>query len=296
LFVIVFAMRVRHVVWATVLGVAPLAASQEARAVDCVSVTNNWDSRGREVVSVSPTGDAGTRSTCGLLVERFRARDDPRANVNVSATYLEFDNPRTAAEKRFNEWIGSVVATMDFDRPLVLLENEKAEDILVLESIYRSGRLISAAYSRWLCCGAHGTTVSGSINIDVASGAVVSPQELFSLPAVANHCWQQFAALPGPMDGQGDLFKQDYPMDRSFSVGDFEGGNPSVSGPLKPSVDKTVRLFHATLKRSSNWTITDRGTAVGFGELLGYVGAAFDCTIDNAALKPMAQPGVTVPP
>ncbi|SEO35589.1 hypothetical protein SAMN02990966_01769 [Rhodospirillales bacterium URHD0017] len=266
--------------------------------MDCLAVTSDWDRRGREVVSVSPIGDVDTRATCGRLVSRARVRDDARGNVNVSATYLEFDDPRDAAEKRYNEWIGGVVATMDFDRPIALSANEKIDDVLILESLYRSRRLISAAYSRWLCCGAHGMSAGGSINIDAASGMLVSPQTLVSLPAVANECWRQFAALPGPLDGQGNLFKQDYPMERPFSDRDFEGdpSNPPVRGPVAPSVDKTVRLFHSTLKRSSNWTFADRGAGVGFGMLLGYVGADFDCILDNAALKQVAQPGVSIPP
>jgi hypothetical protein len=282
----------------TILGAGLLASSHEARAVDCLAVTSDWDSRGREVVSVSPTADADARATCGRLIARVRARDDARRNVNVSATYVEFDDPRDAAEKRYNEWIGGVVATMDFDRPITLSENEKVEDVLILESLYRSRRLISAAYSRWLCCGAHGFSAGGSINIDVASGTLVSPQDLLSLPAVADQCWRQFAALPGPLDGQGELFKHDYPMDRPFSDNDFaaDPSNPPVRGPVVPSVEKTVHLFHSTLKRSSNWTFTDRGAAVGFGPLLGYVGADFDCVLDNAALKQMARPGVSVPP
>ncbi len=247
---------------------------------------------------MSPTGDADARATCGRLVARVRARADPRTNVNVSATYLEFDDPDDAAEKRYNEWIRDVVATMDFERPITLFENEKVEDVLILASLYRSKRLISAAYDRWLCCGAHGMSVGGSINIDTASGMRVLPQDLFGLPAVANQCWRQFATLSDPIKGQGDLFKQDYPMDRPFSDSDFEGdpSSPSVRGLLNPSVEKTVRLFHSTLRRSSNWTFTDRGATVGFGALLRYVGADFYCFLDNATLMAMARPGVGVPP
>jgi hypothetical protein len=247
---------------------------------------------------VSPTGDADTWASCGRLIARVRARDDSRGNINVSATYLEFDDPRDAAEKRYNEWIGGVVATMDFDRPITLSENEQVEDVLVLESLYRSARLISGAYSRWLCCAAYGFSAGGSINIDAASGALVSPQDLFSLPAVADQCWRQFAALPGAIDRQGDRFKQDYPMDRPFSDNDFEDNpkNPPVGGAVKPSVERTVRLFRSTLQRSSNWTFTGRGAAVEFGLLLGYIGVNFECLLDNAALMQMVRPGVSVPP
>ena len=291
-------MGFRHIACSLLMSAGLFAASGEGQAADCISGRVDYDKWGHQIAALSLVLDADARRVCGSLAIRVRARNDPRLNVNVFATYPEFDKPGDAAEKRYNDWIRGVVATMDFDRPITLSRDEKVEDVLVLASLYRSGRMISAAYDRWLCCGAHGISAGGSINIDVASGSLVSPQDLFSLPAVANQCWQQFAALPGPVDGHGALFKQDYPMDRRFADKDFEGdpGSPPAGGLLAPSVEKTVRLFNATLKRSSNWTFTDRGSVVGFGMLLGYVSAAFECTLDNAALKPMARPGVAVPP
>jgi hypothetical protein len=287
-------MRFRHVVGPLLLSAGLFAASGEGQAADCISDRVDYDRWGHQIAALSLVADADARQVCGSLTIRVRARNDPRLNVNVFSTYPEFDNPRDAAEKRYNDWIRGVVATMDFDRPLVLTEHEKVEDVLVLASLYRSRRLISAAYSRWLCCGAHGISARGSINIDATSGVLVQPQTLVSLAAAANECWRQFAALPGPLDRQGDLFKQDYPRDRPFSDRDFE--SEPVRGPLAPSIEKTVRLFHSTLKRSSNWTFTGRGADVDFGMVLGYVGAAFICTLDNATLKPMVQPGVSLPP
>jgi len=290
-------MRFRHVA-CVLLSVGLFAMLPEAHAADCVSERVDYDKWGHEIAALSLSADADARLVCGSLGIRVRSRNDPRLNVNVFATYLEFEDPQVPGERRYNEWIGGVVATMDFDRPIVLLENDKVEDVLVLASLYRSGRLISAAYDRWLCCSTPGMSAGGSINIDVASGTLVSPRDLFDLSAVANQCWQQFATLSRPTDRQGDLFRQDYPMGRPFSDKDFEddAANPPVRGPFGPSVERTVRLFHVTLKRSSNWTFTERGAAIEFGMLLGYTGAGFDCVLDNAGLKPMAQPGVSVPP
>jgi hypothetical protein len=287
-------MRGPHVARVMILSVGLFATFQPTEAADCISGRVDYDKWGHQVAALSLAADADANQVCGSLAIRVRARNDSRLSVNVFATYPEFENPQGPAERRYNEWISSVVATMDFDRPIALSENEKIEDVLVLTSLYRSRRLISAAYDRWLCCSAHGISAGGSINIDAASGLIVSPQDLFSLPAVANQCWRQFSTLRGPIDGQGELFRQDYPMDRPFSDKDFE--SDPVRGPLQPSVEKTVRLFHATLKRSSNWTFADRGADVEFGWLLGYVGANFNCALDNGALKQMAQPGVSVPP
>jgi hypothetical protein len=288
-------MRFRHAAGLLILSAGLFAVSRETWAADCISARDDYDKRGRQVAAVSLAVDADAKRICGALAIRIRAREDSRLSVNVFAIYPEFESPRDPAERRYNEWISGVVATMDFDRPITLSENEKVEDVLVLGSLYRSRRLISAAYSRWLCCGAHGVSAGGSINIDAVSGMLVPPQDLVSLAAVANHCWRQFAALPGPLDRQGDLFRHDYPMDRTFTDRDFEDDAP-VRGPLPPSVEKTVRLFHSTLKRSSNWTFADLGADVGFGMVLGYVGADFSCSLDNATLKQMARPGVSIPP
>ncbi len=294
----IFAVKPRNVACLVLLSAGLFAVFQEAQAADCTTVRVGYDKWGHQVATLSVLEHADAKQVCGSLAIRVRARDDSRLSVNIFATYPEFEDPQGPAEQRYNEWISGVVSTMDFDRPITLSENEKVEDVLILASLYRSRRLISAAYDRWLCCGAHGTSAGGSINIDVVSGMLVLPQDLFSLPTVADQCWQQFATLPGPINGQGALFRQDYPMDRPFSDKDFEGdpADPPPRGPVKPSVEKTVRLFHATLKRSSNWTFTDQGAAVGFGALLGYMGAAFDCTLDNATLKQMVRPGVAVPP
>jgi hypothetical protein len=291
-------MRSRRIACSLLLYAGLFTTFAKAQATDCVSERVDYDKWGHQIAALSLVEDADSKRLCGSLAIRVRARNDPRLNVNVFATYPEFDKPRDAAEKRYNEWISGVVATMDFDRLIILSENEKVEDVLVLASLYRSKRLISAAYGRWLCCGTPGMAAGGSINIDVTSGALVSPQDLFNLSAVANQCWQQFAALPGPIERQGNLFRQDYPMGRPFTDKDFEDDatSPAVRGWLGPSAERTVRLFQVTLKRSSNWTFTDRGAAVEFGMLLGYAGAAFDCMLDNASLKPMAQPGVSVPP
>ena len=291
-------MRFRRVACSLLLYAGLFTTFAKAQAADCVSERVDYDKRGHQIAALSLAEDADSKRVCGFLSIRVRARNDPRLNVNVFATYPEFEDPQQLAEQRYNGWIGGVVATMDFDRPITLSANEKVEDVLVVASLYRSKRLISAAYDRWLCCGTPGMSAGGSINIDVASGMVVSPQDLFRLSAIANQCWQQFATLPGPIGGQGILFRQDYPMDRPFSDEDFEDdpAQPPGGGPAMPSIEKTVRLFRATLKRSSNWIFTERGAAVGFGMLLGFAGAAFDCALENAVLTTMAQPGVAVPP
>ena len=291
-------MRFRHLACALSLTAWLFAPAREAQAADCISERVDYDKRGHQIAALSLVEDADARQVCGSLGIRVRARNDPRPNVNVFATYPEFENPRHPAEQRYNEWIGGVVATMDFDRAIVLSRSEKVEDVVVVTSLYRSGRLISAAYDRWLCCGTPGVSTGGSINIDAASGMLVSPQDLFDLSAVADRCWQQFATPTGPTDRQGDLFREDYPMGRPFSRTDFEDDavDAPASGPLAPSVARTVRLFRATLRRSSNWIFSERGAAIEFGMLLGYAGTAFDCLLDRDALKPMAQPGVSVPP
>ena len=177
-------MRFRDFACLMLLGVGLLGASCAAHAADCIT--------GQSAV-LSLVEDSDVRAICGALAIRVRARDDPRGNVNIFATYPEFEDPKTPAERRYNEWIRELVGTMNFDDPLDVPVDHANEDLLAVSSLYRSPRLISASYSRWLCCGAHGMTVAGAINIDVGQGTLLSPGDLIDMGTVANLCWQQFS-------------------------------------------------------------------------------------------------------
>src|SRR5262249_30058695 len=57
---------------------------------------------------------AQAKASCGSLRVVTRTRDDPRPNVRVSATYLEFENPLTRGERLYNELIVKQLGHLSF--------------------------------------------------------------------------------------------------------------------------------------------------------------------------------------
>src|SRR5262249_50764589 len=148
--------------------------------------------------------------------------------------------------------------------------------------LYRSDRLISARYSRSLCCGAQSKTLYRSINVDLTRWTLFSPDDLVSLGATANACWRQFANDKR----YGEAFAAAWPLERPWVDRDFEINRighrmreligPTVVDP-KPSQERTQRVFVAALKDQSRWSFSDRGASVDFGALLGAASAPFFC-------------------
>src|SRR5690349_21332832 len=98
---------------------------------------------------VSRLGEISIASlpACDGLEVKSRKRDDERSDVDVSATWVEFTEPRNAGEWRYNDWIRKQVATLNFDRPIKGPANQR-EDRFGMATLYRSPQLISARYSR----------------------------------------------------------------------------------------------------------------------------------------------------
>jgi hypothetical protein len=228
-------------------------------AADCVEARDDYDAWGR--MSVSLTLISGS---CGSLKIVDRRRDDTRTQVNIYATYPIFDPVRDDAERRYNDWVNSRPAKMNFTGP-VEFDGTDVADTMV-GTLYRSPRLLSAAIGGWLCCGAHGTSWADSLNIDSRTGRDVRLVDLVKLTDVADHCWAVFSQLDGPMPGQGREFAQAYPPER-----------------------------FAELMQRVVWRVKAEGLVLVFGHLLGYVGAEFDCAIRTAELPRFAKDGVAVP-
>src|SRR6476661_5500359 len=211
-----------------------------AEAADCITVRQG---------DVTVVRDA----RCGDLKVLSRKRDDLRPNIDVAATWIEFALPSSPAEWRYNEWVRKQLATLNFDKPLNLSSELKSEDRFVIHSLYRSDRLISARYSRSVCCGGNADTFYGSLNVDITRWTLFSPDDLVSLGAAANACWRRFA----DDSKRGAAFAQAYPLERPWVDRDFEIRQighvmrdligPVVVDPV-PSKDRTRRLFISALK------------------------------------------------
>ena len=276
-------MMFRRPVVALLMSVGLLTTPTTSRAMDCVVVRDDYDSAGQPIIGVTLAQSAQAKALCGSLKVVTRTRNDPRPNVRVSTTYLEFENPLTKGERLYNELIGKAVGQLSLsgkiDDPAF-----KHEHILDIHSFYRSPRLLSAQYLIWLCCGAHGFASSIAVNIDMERNAVLVPADLFRVGAVANFCWRQFNAL----DGQGTFARQ-LPLDKEFTDSDFER-------PRSASEPRTLRAFSETLTNPGSWSFTDSKIEIWFGYLLGYAPGPMVCSMDNAELRRMTRDGVNAPP
>lgn len=267
------------------LAVLSPAAGQ---AADCVTIRHG---------DVSLLQDA----RCSGLKLVSRKRDDPRSNIDIGAIWAEFESAGNAGEWRYNDWVKKQVATLNFDRPISITPDLKSEDQFSIESLYRSERLISARYSRWICCGAHGATIYSSINVDNRRWTLLALDDLIDRGAAANFCWRQF----GRQKENGEDFTKAYPRERPWVENDFD--SPRIGpttrdmiGPVvvssQPSKDRTQRIFISVIKNEGRWSFTRQGAVVDFGELLGYASGPFACLFQNEDLNASARPGASFPP
>lgn len=276
-------MRIR------ILGAALLAMllPAAAQAADCIAVRQD---------DVTIVKDAG----CGELRLLSRQRDELAAEIG--ATWIEFVEPAGPGEWRYNDWIHRQVASINFDKPMRSVPDKRREDRFTIRSFYRSDRLISARYGRWLCCGGNaGDTIYGSVNVDLEHWTLLSPDDLVRLGSAANVCWQQF----GDDGKRGVAFAKAYPIERLWSDRDFEVRRvgrvmrdiigPVVVNPVV-SQERTKGVFVAVLRDQSRWSFTDHGALVDFGQLLGLAEGTFTCSFATAELKAIAHAGVAVPP
>jgi hypothetical protein len=200
-----------------------------------------------------------------------------RRSDTLAATWIEFAEPGSAAEWRYNDWIHRQVAA-------------RRADAFAVESLYRSDRLISARYS-----------FGGSVNVDAARWTLFSPDDVVSLGAAANTCWDWFAGDKM----RGADFAHAFPRERPWTDDDFEHHpfgpvmreiiGPDVIDP-QPSTGRTRRLFVAVLPDQARWSFSDGGARIDFGELLGRASPPFSCSFTNAELQAIARPGAAVPP
>jgi len=218
---------------------------------------------GRPSTFESIVEDGDVRAVCGSLKLIDRHRNDPRPQVQISATYVVFDPAKTLAERRYNEWVGIRPAQMNFSGPIDTPDS--TEDTLIGE-LYRSPKLLSASIGGWVCCGAHGMSWAEYLNVDPETGRDIHLDELVEIAPVSDFCWKMFAELTGPMDDQGKFFSERYP-----------------------------RVDFVKHVQGAGWSVRQSGLAVDFGYLLGYVGAGFVCEIRNEDLRRFTRTGVSVP-
>lgn len=251
------------------LGFALLILPASARAADCLSVRTDFDDvNGFSVLNMSVGQDDKAIAACGKLRIIQRRRDDPRPDVHVTASYVEFEAATGPMEARYNEWIRKRVEEVPLTGPFEGTGPAKgrAAYFFFEDSLYRSNRLLSASVFTNDCCRAHEYRWSHHLNIDPKTGHDVQLDDLVEIAPVADTCWKMFAELTGPMQDQGKIFSEQYP-----------------------------RSDFATILRRAGWSVQQGGLAIDFAFLLGYVGAEFGCQIRNEDLPRFVKAGVSVP-
>jgi hypothetical protein len=279
-------MTVRLLLGALLLVCAPALAE----AADCMAVRQDH-------VSLVEGAD------CVGIELKQRKPDDPQANVDVAATWIEFVQPAGPGEWRYNDWIREQLAELNLGKPLTPTPGQRREDRFTVRSFYRSDRLISARYGRWVrAAGAKtGATIYSSINVALTHWTLLTPDDLVSLGGAANACWRQF----GADERHGEAFTRAYPRERPWVDRDFEIRRigpymRDMIGPVlinpKVSTERTQRIFVGTLQDQSRWSFSEHGALVDFGGLLGVESGLFTCSFSHADLQAIAHDGVALPP
>jgi uncharacterized protein len=204
----------------------------------------------------------------GRLRFRSRKRAEVNPNVDIHATYAEFDSPRTPAERLFNAHVTKLVNRLPFSEPVDPRTTSTWQDTIDIRAVYLSPRLVASSFAQWVCCGAHGSGGVYTVNIDSAAGTVLVPDRWFRLDEVAAACWYQF------VEGEkgGETFRQIY--------------------PLRDAIER----FSEALRRPAIWSFSRRGVDLQFSALMGYAGGPYTCRLPYPDLAKTALPGVQLPP
>lgn len=222
------------------------------------------DDHAAELAALGGTGDGSAER----LRFRSRKKTDVNPNVDIHATYVEFERPQATAERLFNEQVLKLVNRLPFAQSIDPKTTSTWQDTIDVRTIYRSPRLIAVKFAEWVCCGAYGSGGFYSVNIDAASGTVLVPERWFHLDEVAAACWYQF------VDGDkgGEPFRRLY--------------------PLRDAIDR----FGENLRRPSIWSFSYRGVELQFSALMGYASGPYTCRLGYAELARSAVAGFELPP
>jgi uncharacterized protein len=212
--------------------------------------------------------DGKSSGSAGRLRFQSRRKTDVNPNVDIHATYVEFEGPQTPAEHLFNEQVQKLVDRLPFSQSIDLKTTSTWQDTIDVRTIYRSPRLISVKFAEWVCCGAYGSGGYYTVNIDVANGTTLAPERWFHLDEVAAACWYQFV----DRDRGGEPFRRLYPL------------------------REAIERFSEDLRRPSIWSFSYRGAELQFSALMGYANGPLVCRLGYAELARSTVAGFRLPP
>ncbi len=212
--------------------------------------------------------DGKSSGTAARLRFQSRKKMDVNPNVDIHATYVEFERPQTPAERLFNEQVLKLVDRLPFSQSIDPKTTSTWQDTIDVRTIYRSPRLISVKFAEWVCCGAYGSGGYYTLNLDAANGAMLVPERWFHLDEVAAACWYQF------VDGDkgGEPFRRLYPL------------------------REAIERFSENLRRPSIWSFSHRGAELQFSALMGYASGPYTCRLGYPELAKSTVAGFQLPP
>ena len=212
--------------------------------------------------------DGKSSGSAARLRFRSRKKMDVNPNVDIHATYVEFERPQTPAERLFNEQVLKLVDRLPFSQSIDPKTTSTWQDTIDVRTIYRSPRLIAVKFAEWVCCGAYGSGGYYTLNIDAANGTMLVPERWFHLDEVAAACWYQF------VDGDkgGEPFRRLYPL------------------------REAIERFSENLRRPSIWSFSHRGAELQFSALMGYASGPYTCRLGYPELAKSTVAGFQLPP
>ncbi len=214
--------------------------------------------------------------TGGKLTPVFIQQPGRKGYYEVDVTALKFTPATTPAEKLFNTEMDKYLK----DMPSGKIEDEFGRDMIYsfmvhARMVYASPKLISARVESYQFeGGAHGNGGTSDINIDAASGKLLTFSDVFAAGATEKleaECTQQ-------------ILKE---KAARMSGGTIEGDDLKV---LKKSIGEGIA-------RLDSWSFEPKGATVDYNayELGAYAEGAYSCNFSRAFLKPLVKVSFALP-
>ena len=211
----------------------------------------------------------------GRLAPVFRSEKGAKGKAEISLQLLKFPAPANPGERAFNAAVDRLVGELTEPEKDDPAADRYAYD-RTMRLVFGSPALISAHLEGYNDTGgAHPTTFSGNVNIDVAKGAEMKFADLLdakAAKAVFALCQKQVIAQKKEREGA-----------------DAQLGPESLKDLAKSIAEATGNL-EAWSFGAEKATISYDPYAVG-----AYAEGAFSCEIPYSTLKPLAKAGFPAP-
>ena len=211
----------------------------------------------------------------GPLAPWFRVEKGGKGRSAVDLELLKFVEPKTAAERAFNGAVEKLAASVEEPDP----GDPKGDDYdteIWMSLVYASPRLLSAqARGYSFTGGAHPTSFTTNVNIDVAAGRELKFDDAFDAGAAP----RVFALCLTAVQAQ-----------KKVKLGD---GAPEGADAVK---ELAKEIAEATGNLAA-WSFGAEKATVSYNayDVGAYFEGPYDCELPYSALRPLAKPGFPLP-